>query len=273
LYRPFLYKEACHKPIESMIIKVMILIYILALSVLTSHAQVKPGTQVTAPLHAMKVDYPTPYEPTSTLDIKKTLDRIFNYLNAVTPAQMVNKITGAPVNDLSTIDTNTILKQGDFRLTSYEWGVTYSGILVAAETIGDLKYSKYVKQRFTFLADWIPAEKKLQKAGAYLYNHYPLQQPIETKALDGAGAICAAMIIATTAGLNNNLRPVIDHLINFVGKEEVRLPDGTLAKMRPQKNTLWLDDLYMGVPALAQIGKLTGDKKYFDDAVEPGEII
>jgi len=37
---------------------------------------------------------------------------------------------------------------------------------------------------------------------------------------------------------------------------------------RPQKNTLWLDDLFMSVPALAQMGKLTGDNKYFDDAVK-----
>ena len=41
-----------------------------------------------------------------------------------------------------------------------------------------------------------------------------------------------------------------------------------LARNRPQKNTLWLDDLYMVLPAIAQMGKLTGDKKYFDDAVK-----
>lgn len=35
-----------------------------------------------------------------------------------------------------------------------------------------------------------------------------------------------------------------------------------------KKNTLWLDDLYMSVPALAQMGKLTGDQEYFDDAVK-----
>ena len=250
-----------------MIMKVIKLIFISALSGFTSYAQVKPGTDVTAPLHAMKVDYLTPYEPTSTSDIKKVLDKIFNYLDAVTPAQMVNKKTGALVNDLSTIDTNTIVDQGDFRLTSYEWGVTYSGMLLAAETTGDLKYSNYVKQRFTFLADWIPAVKQLQKTGAYSDNNYPLHQPIEPKALDDAGAICAAMIKATTSGLNKDLWPIIDHLINYVAKEEYRLPDGTLARMRPQKNTLWLDDLYMGVPAIAQMGKLTGDQKYFDDAV------
>jgi len=44
------------------------------------------------------------------------------------------------------------------------------------------------------------------------------------------------------------------------------LADGTLARNRPLPNALWLDDLYMSVPALAQMGKLSGDRKYFDDA-------
>ena len=244
---------------------------ILIIALTATHApkaQVKTGNDVTAPLHALAVDYPTPYAPMPKEEIKKVLDRVFNYLDAVTPAQMINKQTGDAVNDVSGIDTNTTVKQGDFRLTSYEWGVTYSGMLLAAETTGDNKYSGYVKKRFSFLANWIPAVKKLKSTGAYTTNDYPLRQPIEPKALDDAGAICAAMIRATTAGINKDLRPVIDNLIDFVANKEYRLPDRTLARMRPQKNTLWLDDLYMGVPALAQMGKLTGDKKYFDDAVK-----
>ncbi|MCE1199407.1 MAG: glycoside hydrolase family 88 protein, partial [Marinilabiliales bacterium] len=50
--------------------------------------------------------------------------------------------------------------------------------------------------------------------------------------------------------------------------KEFRLPDGTLARNRPQPNSLWLDDLFMGIPALAQMGRHSGDRKYFDDAVK-----
>jgi rhamnogalacturonyl hydrolase YesR len=76
------------------------------------------------------------------------------------------------------------------------------------------------------------------------------------------------MIKAQRAGINKDLRPLIDNYIDFVANKEYRLKDGTLARNRPQKNSLWLDDLYMGVPALAQMGKLTGNKKYYDDAVK-----
>jgi rhamnogalacturonyl hydrolase YesR len=85
--------------------------------------------------------------------------------------------------------------------------------------------------------------------------------------LDDAGAVCAAMIKVLRNGGNPASRQLIDQYINYISTKEYRFSDGTLARNRPQKNTLWLDDLYMAVPALAQMGKLTGNKKYFDDAV------
>lgn len=231
-------------------------------------AQVKPGNDVNAPLHALKVVYPTPYEPMQQADIRKVMDKIFMYLDAVTPATMINQKSGEPIKDVSRLDTNSAVKPGDFRLTSYEWGVTYSAMLRAAETTGDEKYRNYVKDRFNFLAQWLPHVKKLKASGSFKGLNYPLRQATEPHALDDAGAVCAAMIRATRAGVNTNLRPQIDHYMDWVANKEYRLADGTLARMRPQKNTLWLDDLYMGVPALAEMGKLTGDNKYFDDAVK-----
>ena len=220
---------------------------------------------VTTPLHAMKVDYPVPYEAPAKENVKAVLDKIFNYLDATTPAQMMNKQSGEIVNDISQLDTNTIVKQGDFRLTSYEWGVTYSAMQRAYETTGDKKYTDYVKARFDFLAKWVPAVKSKFPLD-YIQKKRLFNQPIDPHALDDAGAVCASMIKAQRSGLSNDLRPLIDNYINYVFTKEYRLKDGTIGRNRPQKNTLWLDDLYMDIPAVAQMGKLTGDKKYFDDA-------
>lgn len=225
------------------------------------------ANDVTTPLHAMKPDYPVPYGAPSKENIKLVLDKVYNYLNAVTPAQMMNQKTGADVTDINALDTNTVLKQGDFRLTSYEWGVTYSAFQRAFETTKDAKYNEYVKTRFDFLAKWIPAVKQKFSLD-YIHKKKLLSQPIDPHALDDGGAVCASMIKAQRSGLNNNLRPIIDHLSAYVVNKEYRLKDGTLARMRPQANTLWLDDLYMGVPTMAQMGKLTGDVNYFDDAVK-----
>lgn len=225
------------------------------------------GNDVNTPLHAMQPDYPVPYIIPDKAAVKKVLDRIYGYLDTVTPPVMINKATGAILSSAAELDTNSMVKQGDFRLTSYEWGVTYSAFLRSAETTGDKKYAVYVTDRFDFLKKWVPAVKENFSAD-YIRNKRFLHQPIEPRALDDAGAVCAAMIKAQRAGLIDGLRPQIDHFIQYIFKKEYRLNDGTLARNRPLSNTLWLDDLYMGVPAIAQMGKLTGYKKYFDDAVK-----
>ena len=239
--------------------------FLLLANISIASAQNK-GNDVNAPLHALKVDYPVPYEAPTHEAVKKVLDRVYTYLDAVTPAQFVNKSTGAAVSNLASVDTNVVFKPGDFRLTSYEWGVTYSGMLEAGAATGDERFTNYTKTRLQFLAEAFPYFKNLSQKTPSRSN--PLRQMLEPHALDDAGAMCAATIRLTRNGGATNLRPVIDNYINFVAKKEYRLADGTLARNRPQKNTLWLDDLYMAVPALAQMGKLTGDKKYFDDAVK-----
>ncbi|MDN2783552.1 glycoside hydrolase family 88 protein, partial [Campylobacter jejuni] len=52
---------------------------------------------------------------------------------------------------------------------------------------------------------------------------------------------------------------------------QFRLEDGTMARKRPQEVSLWADDMYMSIPALAEMGRLTGERAYFDDAV--GNVI
>lgn len=113
--------------------------------VLQAQITPKPGTDVTTPLHAMQPDYPVPYGTMSAADIKKVLDKVFDYLDAATPPQMVLKSSGEVVTDPSRFDTSMMLQPGDFRLNSYEWGVTYSGMLLAAENSGDTRYSDYEK--------------------------------------------------------------------------------------------------------------------------------
>ncbi|MDB5211072.1 MAG: glycoside hydrolase family 88 protein [Sediminibacterium sp.] len=230
-----------------------------------SKAQVK-GNDVTTPLHLLQPEYKVPYGAPSVDNVKKVLKKVFNYLDAVTPAQFIDKRTQSVITDLSKIDTNTVFKTADFRLTSYEWGVTYAGMLSAGEATGDTAYTHYTKERLHFLADAWPAFTKLYQQ--YPKNSNPLRQPVAPHALDDGGAVCAAMIKTLRVNGHSNLRPLIDHLVDYIANKEFRFKDGTLARNRPQKNTLWLDDMFMGIPALAQMGKLTGDQKYFNDAVK-----
>jgi rhamnogalacturonyl hydrolase YesR len=109
-----------------------------------------------------------------------------------------------------------------------------------------------------------------------LYHHHrergnaesivdPLLHP---SSLDDSGAMCAAFIMASQAGIDIDLTPLIEHLITFISKHQFRLPDGTFARNRPYPNTLWLDDLFMSVSALSRIGSMTGDETYLEDCVK-----
>jgi unsaturated rhamnogalacturonyl hydrolase len=216
-------------------------------------------------LHTAKPDYITPYGSPKIEEITAVLGRIRTYLDEVTPTKVINKNTKEEIKDYSKIDTNAAVYKGDFSLTSYEWGVTYAAMLAAGKATGDPLFTQYATQRINFLADLAPIIKSKFKISSSM----PLRQVLAPHALDDCGAVSVSMIKSLRAGLvKGNVRPLIDNYLNFIYTKEYRLSDGTLARNRPLPNTLWLDDLFMGVPALAQMGKLTGDKKYFDDAVK-----
>jgi rhamnogalacturonyl hydrolase YesR len=228
------------------------------------------GNDVTTPLHLLKPDYVTPYGETKQADIKAVLDRVYKYLDAGTPMQLVDQTSKANV-DLRSANANSIFKQGDFRLISYEWGVTYTGMLEAGAATGDKKYTDYTVNRINYIADVVSNYKSYLKSNPGAAT--PVRSVLEPHALDDAGSMAAAMIKALRTGqIKSDLRPVIDNYINYIMTKEFRLKDGTLARNRPQPNTLWLDDLYMSLPALVQMGVLTGDAKYYDEAVRQYQL-
>ncbi|MDR6340165.1 rhamnogalacturonyl hydrolase YesR [Filimonas zeae] len=240
-----------------------------SLSVAATQAQYVSGkgNDVTSPLHLTKPDYVTPYGETTTASVKVVLDRVHHYLDSVTPAHLIDKTSKTVLSDLSAANANSIFQPGDFRLLSYEWGVTYTGMLEAAAATGDNKYSQYTLSRINFIGNVV------NQYQTYLQQNKeastPVRSVLQPHALDDAGSLAASMIKALRAGANAaHVRPMVDNFLNYILNKEFRLKDGTLARNRPQPNTLWLDDLYMSLPAIVQMGVLTGSSKYYDEAVK-----
>ncbi len=215
------------------------------------------------PLHLLKPDYPHAYGQADVKSVKADLDRIFTYLDAVTPMQVVDKTSGKLLDPASP-GPNAAFAKGDYRLFSYEWGVTYSGMLAVSEVSGDARYAEYTRKRVNFLAQL--AEYYRGKTGTEVQKSSPVASLLHPHALDDAGALCMTMIKVLKEENKKQLRPVIDNFIDFILHKEYRLPDGTFARNRPLKNTVWLDDMFMSVPAIAYRGKLTGERKYYDEA-------
>jgi unsaturated rhamnogalacturonyl hydrolase len=222
----------------------------------------------------VQVDYPTPYEPATEAQIRAVLERVHGYLLEASPVRAIDADTGAAVA-LDQLPDHVALARTDLQILSYEWGVTYAGLLRAAEVTGDARYRDYTQERVTAIATLAAHERSRLPPGASRENFpaaehgFSLRGILMPRALDDAGAMCAALVKAQRAGLGDNqLRPWIDNYADWVANQQFRLADGTLARNRPLPKSLWLDDLYMGVPCLAQMGNLTGERRYYDDAVK-----
>jgi rhamnogalacturonan endolyase len=215
------------------------------------------------PLHLLKPAYRIPYGELAVGEVKASIDRVLRYLEQNTPARVVDK-QGNPVADYVRLPAGAQLERGAFRLTSYEWGVTYSAMMAAAEATGDAAYSNYVKDRFRFLAEVAPHFRKLLEKNESIDPQ--MRQILEPRALDDAGAVCAAMIKAQLKDPSLKLRPLIDNYMGYILQREYRLSDGTFARTRPHHNTLWLDDMFMGIPPVAWYAQLAGDS-YIDEAI------
>ncbi len=230
----------------------------------TASAQTPGTNDSNPPLFLTTPDYPVPYGPPKPEKVVAALDRIYLYVNSCTPTRLMDKNTKAVITDLSQAGTNAVFEPGAFRLVSYEWGIVYGAMLSASRVTGDPKYAAYATDRINFLADLYPRYQKMWVDGFQAAN--PYRRVFHPQVLDDCGSMCAGLIKVSRLVDNPSLRPMIDGFATFIANQEYRLADGTLARNRPHPNSLWLDDMYMSIPALAQMGALTGDQKYFDDA-------
>jgi rhamnogalacturonyl hydrolase YesR len=229
--------------------------------------------------------YPVPYRTPTVEGITEVMTRVRTYLETASPARLINRQTREEITDLSKPNPEASLDRGEknaFPLISYENGVTYAGMLLAAEATGDARFADFTARRFQFIADRLPFFRMQYAANVAVsppaapnaavapspvaMRRWEFRSVVDPRTLDEVGAMCAAMIKARRAGLGGDLLPLIELQITHITQKQFRLADGTLARTGPQPETLWLDDMYMSIPALAQMGKLTGERRYFDDA-------
>ena len=236
--------------------KILTISALSALLALSAHAQAPRGPR-----------------PDPSASVKEVIERVYNYLDSCTPYSLVDG-EGNAISKPSKADAGTAFSKGDFSINCYEWGVTYTGMLFAADVLGDAKYSDYVYERLSALGEVYPYIKKAQEANdgkaRMSYMHTP-------RFLDDCGAMCAAMCKASLKdpAKAKAFRELLDRWFNFCMYEEYRLDDGILARNRPTTNSVWLDDMYMGITPIAYRGALAdaeGDsalaKKLYEEAVD-----
>ena len=213
--------------------------------------------------------YPVPYKQPTVAEITESLQRVRGYIDSVTPTRVINKKTRAPITDFSKPDPDAIVENipdKDIHVMQYEMGVVHAGLISARQATGDAAFTKITERHLNFFnerfAYFRAQEDKFKLERANSFSRF-----LDPRSLDDSGSMCAALVRARFAKIGPDLSSMIKTCSNWVTKEQFRLSDGTLARKRPQAVSLWGDDMYMGIPAIAEMGHLTGDKAHFDDAV------
>jgi rhamnogalacturonyl hydrolase YesR len=151
---------------------------------------------------------------------------------------------------------------------AYVNGVLDIGMLQLGHVLHDDKYINFAVNNFNFIFSNLDFFSKKFKAG----NHHTEYTPLfRMGSLDDCGAMGAALIEVNNITHKQAYRDYINKAAKYISTGQDRLADSTLARDHPRKMTIWGDDLYMGVSFLARMGKLTGDEKYFDDAIKQVE--
>jgi unsaturated rhamnogalacturonyl hydrolase len=212
--------------------------------------------------------YPIPYKKPVVAEVTAQLQAIRAFMDRATPTRIVSNRTGQPITDLKKPSADAVFEKsaGDYGIQVYEMGVVHSGLLKAAQVTKDPGFTAMTRRHFAFFAETLPyfraqeQQFKLERANSF-------SRFLDPRSLDDAGSMCAALMRARAAKVGPDLKPMIDTCSDWVAKRQFRLDDGTMARKRPQEVSLWADDMYMSIPALAEMSRLTGERAYFDDAV------
>jgi rhamnogalacturonyl hydrolase YesR len=162
-----------------------------------------------------------------------------------------------------------IPESNSYRRESYlEWHYANGTVLFGMQSLSDAleveKYSDFAEKAIGFTVNNYELFKH-QYENLHAFrgsNHRMFRKTM----LDDTGAPALPYLNYYLISGDEKVKFIIDEMNEYVSHHQVRLDDGTFCRPEPTRMSLWADDLFMSVPFLVRMGKLTGDSKYFDDA-------
>jgi len=186
-----------------------------------------------------------------------------------TSFQFVNSKTNEKYSSTKGLAASADLKvDSKYNKWAYVNGVLTIGMMQTADALGDKKYADYSLHNFAFIFDNLSYFETLYKAKAGKVEYGSV---FSITNLDACGAMSAGLFDVDALAHRKDYQAYLERSAAYILTKQMRLPDGTLARPQPRFGTLWADDMFMSIPFLARMGKLTGDSKYFDDAIKQVE--
>ncbi|WP_346863448.1 glycoside hydrolase family 88 protein [uncultured Draconibacterium sp.] len=237
---------------------ILIVLFLLPFS-LISNAQEKTANRIP--------EYKIPYELPSTENVMEVLNRIRTYYESTSPQIIIDSKTGEKINDFNTFNPNAVPSPGFSGEWSYTHGVVLSAFDYITKVTGDKTFVNNNTKFYNYVIENLPYfQNNSDKIKSSKIGNWG--RIIEFEALDDCGSITAAMIKTYLITKEEKYLEIINRTAEHISNHQFRLEDGTLARNRPQYKSVWADDMYMSVPFLINMGVLSNNNAYFDDAVK-----
>ncbi|RBP48586.1 glycoside hydrolase family 88/105 protein [Arenicella xantha] len=238
------------------------LVIFVSLSLCFSIAQAEPADAARVP------HYTTPYVLPSVDQIKKQINRVRTYYESSSTQTIINSSSGEEITDFSEVIHQAEVSEGLSSEWSYTHGVVLSAFDYIDDVIDDERFAKNNTQFYDFVLKRLPYFQQKANQFGPIEKIGVWGRILDFHALDDCGSIGAAMIKTYQKNRKDEYLEIINRTADHISNKQFRLNDGTLARHRPQYQSIWADDIYMSVPFLVNMGALTGETKYYDDAIK-----
>jgi unsaturated rhamnogalacturonyl hydrolase len=196
--------------------------------------------------------------------VRRVADNVVQH----TSFKFVNSKTGQKYDSTKGLALSADIKaESSYNKWAYVNGVLAIGMMQTAEVLNNKKYSDYSLRNADFIFSSIPYFEQLYKAKTKPeFNSF-----FSMSSLDACGAMSAGLCDVDALAHKKEYKEYLERSADYISHKQLRLPDGTLCRPQPRFQTIWADDLFMSVPFLARMGKVTGNSQYFDDAIKQVE--
>ena len=206
--------------------------------------------------------------PAKVINAQNVYDKVFKVADNIidnTSFKIINNKTNELFSGTKNVPVSEEYKiESPYNEWKYWNGVLAIGMIQLSEISGDGKYKNYALKNYKFIFDNLDYFGKQYKKG---FKKPSMYQYFEMGLLDHCGAMSAGLCDIYHIDSRKDYYSYLERAANYIMNDELRFDDGTLIRSWPREMTLWADDLYMSVPFLARMSKITGDSKYINDAI------
>lgn len=147
-----------------------------------------------------------------------------------------------------------------------DWHYSHGAMVWSMMALDGDEYAAFTKKYIDFTLQQVPYFKyQYDSLFAWRGSYHRI---FRRTMLDDTGSPVLPFAESYLKEKSEAVKDLVMPIADYVSKKQVRLKDGTFCRPEPVEFTVWADDLFMGVPFLLQMAKITGDKSYDDDAAK-----